>query len=593
MSATTASRPGRALTSALGGVLILAALILALFWFGFRVYVPPHMCLVLTKKTGEPLPAGHILAGPGQKGIQKEVLGPGRYFFNPFFWESELVPLTVIPSGDPATWEWVHTASKVGERTVQGGFKFGGSFPKVGILTRLAGDADPQAREVVDIDSSYKGVVRQVLTPGTYRINPKEYKVEIVDAVYIPAGFVGVVTSQFGEPPPPKQVIDVEATALAREGLAPDTPPDQVPTHYKWISALAVEGQSGVMRDVLQPGVYYINPYVHRVQTVEVGFNRLSQVEDEGGVNERISFPSSTGFVIELGVTVIWGVDPQHAPDIINEFGNVDAVQEKVIKPQLRSICRNRGSQYAARDFIQGERREEFQRVLTDELHEVCAQKNISLLLALIRDIDVRPPEGATGQTAEQAEGLKRQIQQSNIAIERELTNRRLQIAATTEAQLEEARKKVDIAREQITAETRVKVANILAEGDKQAATIAAQTALEVAGAEKEIAVLNSHKREILGKADADVEQLANQAHADGRKMLVEAFGSVEAYNLYTFAKNFEPQQIRLFFAGEGTFWTDLNRLEDAAAARILSAPKPPPQAPAPPAAQRAGPERR
>ena len=564
---------------AAGLVIIAIAVVLATFWFVFRVYVPPGEAVVLTRKTGKPLPAGQILADPGQKGIQKEVLGPGRYFRNPFTWDWEYVELVEIAGGEPKTWEWVHTASKVSQRSSVSGFKFSGKFPQVGVMTRLFGEPDPQNREVVPFDSPYKGVIKEVLTPGEYKINPKAYKVETHDSVFIPAGFVGVVTRQFGERPPRKQVVDVEATSLAREALPPDTPEDEKPVVHKWVNELAVGEQSGVMRDVLQPGIYYMNPFEFRIQAVEVGFNRLSQLKLTENDNDRISFPSSTGFIIELGVTVIWGVDPQHAPDIINEFGNVDAVEDKIIQPQLRSICRNRGSQYAARDFIQGERREEFQQVLTEELHNVCARKNIALLLALIRDIDVRPPEGATGAMQTQAEDLKREIQESNIAIERELTNAKLQIAATTEALLEEAKKKVDIAREEISSDTRVKVATIMAEGEKEAATITAQTELEVAAIDKEIALLNSKQREILGKADADVERFAFQAHADGRRMLVEALGSPRAYNLYTFADKFQPDQIKLFFAGEGTFWTDLSRIEDAASAKILSDGAAPPAA--------------
>lgn len=564
-------RAGTLIGSAVGFALIVGAIGLAIFWFSFRVYVPADMCVVLTRKSGEAMPAGQILAGPDQKGIQLEVLGPGRYFYNPFFWEWEYAKLTEIEGGKPDTWEWVHTAPKASNKSATGGYKFRGEFPQVGVLTRLYGEADPENQPVVSIDSPYKGVIREVLTPGVYRINPKAYNVEKVDAAFIPAGFVGVVTRQFGERPERKQVVDAEATALAREALPPDAPDDQKPTMYKWVNELAVDEQSGVMRDVLQPGIYYLNPYEFRVQTVEVGYNRLSQFKTSEDSNERIAFPSSTGFIIELGVTVIWGVSPDHAPDIINEFGNVDAVQEKVIQPQLRSICRNRGSQYAARDFIQGERREEFQQLLTVELHEICAAKNVELLLALIHDIDVRPPEGASGEVRSQAEDLKRQIQESNIAIERQLTNQKLQISATMQAKLEEAQKKVDIAREQIASETRVKVARLLAEGEKEAATITAQTELEVASIDKEIADLDAAKREILGKADADVERFAFQAHADGRKMMVEALGSPQAYNLYTFANRFEPQHIQLFFAGEGTFWTDLTRLQDVADMKILS----------------------
>ena len=52
--------------------------------------------------------------------------------------------------------------------------------------------------------------------------------------------------------------------------------------------------------------------------------------------------------------------------------------------------------------------------------------------------------------------------------------------------------------------------------------------------------------------------------------MLVGAFGSGAAYNLYTFAETFEPESIRLFYAGAGTFWTDLSRFEQVGAAKLL-----------------------
>ena len=51
---------------------------------------------------------------------------------------------------------------------------------------------------------------------------------------------------------------------------------------------------------------------------------------------------------------------------------------------------------------------------------------------------------------------------------------------------------------------------------------------------------------------------------------MVDAFGSPEAYNLYGFAKNFEPTDLRLIFAGPGTFWTDLRGFQDVAASRVL-----------------------
>ncbi|MCA9257010.1 MAG: hypothetical protein KDA33_15280, partial [Phycisphaerales bacterium] len=254
---------------------------------------------------------------------------------------------------------------------------------------------------------------------------------------------------------------------------------------------------------------------------------------------------------------------------------------EKVINPQLRSICRNIGSTYAARDFIQGEKREQFQRDMTAELQRVCAAKNVEVLLALVRDIEVHAPmaEAGGGKTSV-TEDLKRTIQQSYIAIESQLTKEKQREAATKKAELEEVKKRVDIARETIRAETRILVANIKAEGDKRAAEIAAEAGLEVATIQQQVASLDAQRRQILGQAAADVERMKRDADAQGYRMLVSAFGSPQAYNLYTFTEDFNPKSIRLIFAGQGTFWTDLSRFEDAGAAQLLQGADRPAPAP-------------
>ena len=109
-----------------------------------------------------------------------------------------------------------------------------------------------------------------------------------------------------------------------------------------------------------------------------------------------------------------------------------------------------------------------------------------------------------------------------------------------------------------------------MAEGQKKAAEIDAQRELDVAAIELQIAALEAQRTQILGKAEADVERMKNDAEAKGAKMMVDAFGSPQAYNPYIFAKNFEPTDIRLIFAGPGTFWTDLKSFQDTSAAKIL-----------------------
>ena len=568
------------IVAAVGLLLVTVAVVGAVAWFAFRVYVPEDKCAVLIRKTGDQLPPGQLLATePGQKGIQEEVLGPGRYFYNPYTWDYKLENLTIIPSGDPSTWEWVHSLSKQQRDALRAGtFEFRGEFPQIGVVTRKVGKQPAPGQVIVKRKSGVQGILEEVLTPGTYKINPYVYDVQKHPAVVIPAGFIGVVTNLFGDQPETTQ-----KDTLPELGYEPaDLPKGDTETELvSFVRPLAEPGERGTLRDVLQPGVYFINPKLQKITLLEIGFNEYSQIKITESENLRISFPSDTGYLIRVGVTVIWGVHPKHAAEIINEFGNIDRVLDKVIGPQLRSICRNIGSTYAARDFIQGEKREMFQRALTAELQRICRGKNLEILLALVREIEVHAPAaGPTG--GEVSEDLKRTIQESFIAIESRLTMTKQREAAAVRAKLEEERKKVDIARETIKANTRVIVANILAEGEKKAAEIDAQAQLEVATIQEDVAKLAAQRIEILGLANADVEKTKKESEAKGYQMLINAFGSGQAYNLYTFAENFQPESIRLFFAGDGTFWTDLSRFEELGAAKLLQTPAVTPSRPTP-----------
>jgi hypothetical protein len=204
-----------------GASLVLAAAALWVLWvWGFcRFYVPPDHMAVITAKTGKPLPPGQMLAQPGQQGIQEQVLAEGRHFRNPWLYDWMILPLTTVPPG------------------------------KVAIVTSKVG-TDLPAGEFLAAPGQ-KGIWRNVLGPGKYRLNPYGYRVELVDAISIPIGYVGVVTGLSGEQAPPGE--------------------------------FAGPGQKGVRRDVLQPGLYYVNPKDLRVDVLEIGVNQVSLVGKKGG----------------------------------------------------------------------------------------------------------------------------------------------------------------------------------------------------------------------------------------------------------------------------------------------------------------------
>lgn len=542
----------RLIVSILG---IAVALTIATGVFGVafcRVYVPANKCLILIRKTGTPLPVGQIIAGPGQKGIQRDPLGPGRYFLNPWVWDTELHDMVKVDVGDPKTWtENFEGATDIDNPKIEG------KWPEVGILVDKAGKSAPTGVEVVD--EGFQGIQKHVLTPGVYAINPHVYEVRKEPATIVPLGFCGVVVSQLGELPGVETVQEMV--------IGPDGKP--LAGHSKTVQKLAEPGQRGVLREVLQPGVYYLNPYVQKVKIVQVGYNQISQIKGDD-VNTHITFPSKDGFTIDIEVTVVWGRQPSTTAEMINRFGDL-AKLKQIILSQMRSICRNIGSDYESTDFIRGESRERYQGQVTDTLRQACKQRDIEILIALIHNIEVKGSE----QALREGMDLKTTIQRGFIAREQELTRAVMRDTAKVKADLETAKVKVDVARETIAAETRKKTAEIKAEGQKKAMETDAARDLAVAQIEREIAELDGSMTRVSGGAKAQVEQLRNQAEADGKRMMVEAFGSGHAYNLYTFAEKFEPESIRLIFSGPGTFWTDLSKMQDAASLEVLKQAQP------------------
>ena len=80
-------------------------------WKSFRIDVPAYNVAVLNRKTGlditnqdeiAPAPAEDgDLAGQFYKGVQPDLLPPGRYFYNPWSWEWEVIPMKEVETG---TW---------------------------------------------------------------------------------------------------------------------------------------------------------------------------------------------------------------------------------------------------------------------------------------------------------------------------------------------------------------------------------------------------------------------------------------------------------------------------------------------------------
>lgn len=415
-------------------LLITAAVLYVGVWqWGFsRRYVEADELLLITSKFGaaNPNPDVDRVVDAGIKGVRRDVLGEGRHFYNPVKYTTETKPVVVIGPNS------------------------------IGVVESKSGKALPQGEYLAE--DGFKGILRAPLTPGKWRLNPFAYEVTQMPAVRIRPGFVGCVTSLAG--------------TYAPEGQ------------------LAEEGQRGVRKDVLQPGIYYINPRAYKIDEVEVGYSQITMKD--------VAFPSKDGFDIRLDISVVWGLSPESVPTIIDNYGNVNEVIEKVIFPQVMSICRIEGSKYGAREFIEGESREQFQNAFTQQLERESTKRHIDILIGLVRDITV-PSE------------VRDPIRLSKIAVEEQLTKEQQTVTQVELNTLEELRADVEKGVREVAAETEKLVAEIRATGERTVASINAQREVDVAEIMRQVAEIQAQRQRLLGKADADVTELLRRAEAD------------------------------------------------------------------------------
>jgi regulator of protease activity HflC (stomatin/prohibitin superfamily) len=454
------SPPAKGPAALLLTALIVLLAIGAFVWYGCRIEIESGEIVVLVKKTGKDLPSGTIIAPDGSyKGIQLEVLPEGRFFYNPLFWDWRYNKITTIPAGH------------------------------VGVMTRLFGndmsDAELQAGKLF-ADAGQKGLLRDVLMPGNHRINPYAFTVEEFPAVEIPIGFVGIVTELAGREPASRDVFVVRP------------------------------GEKGVQPSVLQPGVYYLNPYAQRVDLMDV----RSQRHEMFGEN-ALRFPTSDGFDMRVLLIVEWAVDADRAPEVLVRVGEQGAsedsneILQKIVVPALRGFGRIIGSQYSAPEYIAGASRIIFQSNLFERVRATCKNKGVDIKSVLIADID--PPEEIAAPIRER-EVAKEELARNQTQIEQARADQEL---ASREAQIALQKRKVE-------AET-VKLQTIIAVTNRQiVALVEQEQKLTVAATDLEAAKLDAEALRKRGKAAADVILLGHQAEAEAQKQAAKAFGSGE-----------------------------------------------------------------
>jgi len=490
---------------------LLPVAVLCYVWFVMRVEVPTGKVLTLVRKVGRTLPAeaaGQVVLYPAllkklgepedstaYKGIVYGVKPEGRYFYDPFFWERSLEPATFIGQDE------------------------------IGVLVRKYGKSLPSGK-IVATKPDERGPLAEYLRQGRHNINPHAYDVKRYKQIQIPKGSVGVQT--------------------LRAGLEPENANRYVVN----------EGERGVQPAVLPPGLYFMNPYLWRVDLIDTRSHTLDLRN-----KDAIHFPAKDSFNIVIEGTVEYAIRQDMAPYVMAAIGDHGDIIGKLIIPYMKSFARIEGSKLEAREFISGDTRKAFQDRVLEGLRTRCLEQGIEIRAVLMRRIE--PPAEIANPISDRQVATQKITQYEN---EIRLADSQAQLVQQEE--LQKQNQDIGQANREVVAIT------IDAEQRKSVALTEANKRLEVVKLTLEAARETAEAMLSRGQAEAEVVRLNYQAEAEPLRQAVSAFGGGESYAQYFFYQKLGPAVKSVLASTEGPF-ADIFRNLSAAADSRAKAPKP------------------
>lgn len=408
--------------------------------------VPEGRIATVTAIDGAPLPMGQLLGrataghagfqdpesflgNGGQKGPQVEILTPGMYYINPRMFGVKLGNAVKVRTGEIGIVEAFDGTELRSEQILGDSLRGHDDFQSAQAFLDAGGQRGPQL---------------DILKPGMYYINPLLFDVTVQDATVINIGEVGVIRSNVGILPP-----------VGEDGRTPD---------------LVDEGNRGVLKTVLEPNTYYLNPIayvVFPISTLNITIDWSTENADTP--RDSVTVKSRDGFSFPVDVKVVIRVLKEHAPLVVSKIGSIQNAIDRVIHPAIGATFRNNAERCDALDF------------LNNRSQQQANAKEVTT--AMLREYGIETVDVLVGNVGIPQELLTTQTDRF-LAKEREKTYREQKIAEDTRRELEGA----------------------TALADQQKNIVAAQASVEISrsAAAAMIAAAEGEARQIELRADAN-----------------------------------------------------------------------------------------
>jgi regulator of protease activity HflC (stomatin/prohibitin superfamily) len=217
---------------------------------------------------------------------------------------------------------------------------------------------------------------------------------------------------------------------------------------------VGVEIVRGKVKGTLKPGWHLTSPIGGRVEKFSTRLQQTSMLrnpnEGDRSGDDSVEAASAEGATLSVDVTVNYRLSRTDAVKLFNTVTSAGDLQERIVRPSVRSVTRDVFALYGARDAITS-KRTEIQQTISRRLNERLREQGI-----LIDSVDVRELYLPAN--------LQEQVNQA-IAAE----------AASQKATIERKQKETEAETARLVAEKTAEQLRISAQGEADARKIAAE----------------------------------------------------------------------------------------------------------------------
>ncbi len=454
-----------------------------------KTYVPEGKIGVITANDGAPLNAGQLLGksvpdhdsfqraelflkNGGQKGPQIDFLRPGSYNINTEIFVVEIRDAVAI------------SENEIGIVDARDGVQIGRDEVVAATPDNHNHFQDGQA---FLNNGGKRGPQENILTPGTYYINPYLFAVSKRKQTVVNQGQVAVLISNIGKDPV--------------EFVSQEPIDDKMPARH-----VVPKGFRGIQREVLGPGAYNINPLAYAAiiiptATRSVDWSAESNKQSASNSFDPFQVVSYDGFPMQVEVRCQYRVLPENAPYVVQKIGSINELETNVIHPQIDGVFRAQVSRSPAISYQQN--RAEEQKAAEEAVRKDLAKYRVEVVSVMITNIHL-------------PEALMKTTQQKNLAEQEKSMFDAKKDAEQRRIEFEKTKAEADAQLAIITAETGIKVAQHEARQNEERARGEASRVRMIAEAD-------ATRTQQMGDAEASIIRAKGEAQAKAYRDQVDA----------------------------------------------------------------------